>query len=222
MKLIIINLLAEEEQAEQARARDPVKILAALSMGLLAMVVAIGGVLAGVALRSGVALNEVERQLQTLEKQQTSGTIGAYRSLKQWTDDLLEINQSRQLYAPQLALIKNLVPDFIQLTRLSLVTTVVAHPPVAPPAATNIKAQLAQRSPPTTQVLTLQLEGKVISARPEEDVANFRRALETDATLSAQIQQVQLRSFGRMTGQSERNGSVVGQFVIECLYKEHP
>ena len=122
MKLIIINLLAEEEQAEQARARDPVKILAALSMGLLAMVVAIGGVLAGVALRSGVALNEVERQLQTLEKQQTRGTIGAYRSLKQWTDDLLEINQSRQLYAPQLALIKNLVPDFIQLTRLSLAT----------------------------------------------------------------------------------------------------
>ena len=67
--------------------------------------------------------------------------------------------------------------------------------------------------------MTLQLEGMVTSGRPEEDMANFRHSLETNTALSAQIQQVQLRSYGRISTQTERGGSAIGQFVIECQYK---
>ena len=41
MHLFFINLLAEAEQAEQARAHDPVKLLIAISVWLLAVVVAV-------------------------------------------------------------------------------------------------------------------------------------------------------------------------------------
>jgi len=221
---IIINLLVEEEQAERARGRDPVKLLIVIGTGLLAVVLAVGGVLSGLARRSGAALNNLEQQWQELAKLQTSGSVGTYRVLNQWTDDLLAINQSRRLCAPQLALIKDLVPDFMQLTRLSLVTTAVTRPPTGPPAeAAGVgKTQITQGPPPAAQLLTLQLEGKVVSVRPEEAVAIFRQNLETNATFGAQIHQVQLRSYGRISGPTERGGSIVGQFVIECQYKEHP
>ena len=221
---IIINLLVEEEQAARARGRDPVKLLIVISTGLLAVVLAIGGAMSGLARRSGAALNNLEQQWQELAKLQTSGSVGSYRVLNQWTGDLLAINQSRRLCAPQLALIKDLVPDFIQLTRLSLVTTAVTRTPTTLPAEDAVvgKAKITQGMPLAEQLLTLQLEGKVVSVHPEEDVAIFRQNLETNATFGAQIQQVQLRSYGRISGPTERGGSVVGQFVIECQYKEHP
>ena len=222
MNPIIINLLAREEQAEQARARDPVKVLIVISTLLLAIVVGIGGVLFGLALHSGVDLKGLEHRRTELEKQQTSGNIGAFLALKQWSGDLLEINQARRLFAPQLALIKDLVPDCIQLSRLTLATTAVVRAPTGPTpeGMDDVKAKIASRAPPASQVVVLQLEGKVISPHPEDAMASFRRDLETNGTFGAQIQQVKLRSYMRVSSPTERGGSVVGQFVLECQYKE--
>ena len=64
MKSIIINLLVEEELAQQARARDPVKLMIAISTAVLAVVVAVGGVFSGLAMRSQVALKVAETKLQ--------------------------------------------------------------------------------------------------------------------------------------------------------------
>ena len=221
MKPLIINLLVEEEQANQARARDPVKVLIAISTGVLALVVAGGGTLACQSVRSSVELTRLERQWQALSLHQTSRHVDAYRSLKQWADDLIAINQSRPLCAPQLALIKDSVPDYIQLLGLSLVTTTVAQAPPGPaPDGSDIKARIAQRAPAAAQVVTLQLEGKIISVRPEEDMANFRHNLESASKFSAQIKEAQLRSYVRLAGPAERGGPAVGQFVIECQLKE--
>ena len=224
MQPIIINLLVEEELAEQARARDPFKVVLAISIALLAVVVAVGGLLSGVALRSRVEMQIAAIKWQELEKQQTGGVVGAYRSLKQWADDLVDINQSRRLCAPQLALIKDLVPDDVQLLRLSLVTTAVARAPVAPPAEglDDVKAKIAQRPPLPAQVVVLQLEGRLASAHPEEDLADFQHNLETNAVFSPQIQSVKLRSYARISVPTERGGRVIGQFVIDCQYKDHP
>ena len=222
MRLIYINLLAEVEQAEQARARDPIKLLIAISVWLLAAVVAVGGILSGLALRSNAELKDMEHQWQEYTKQEVNSNVVTYRALKQWADDILEINHSRRLCAPQLALIKDLVPNYIQLLRLSLVTTDI--PPSAPPPldSEGDKTKTMHHTPIPVQLVILQLEGKVISVRPEEDVAKFRRILETDPKFSAQIRQVQLRSYGRIASPAERGGAATGQFVIDCQYKEHP
>lgn len=222
MRPIIINLLAEEELAEQARARDPIKLAIAISTTVLALVVAIGGIFSGLAMRSRLTVKIAESQLHELEKQQTSGIVGAYLALKQWTDDLLEINQTRRLNAPQLALLKDIIPDYIQVLRLNLSTVSVARAPAAPPTEgmDDVKAKIAARAAPATQTVILVIEGKIISLRPEDDLANFRRILETDPMFGPQIQQVKLRSYGRISGATERGAMVTGQFVLECQFKE--
>jgi len=228
VKSIIINLLVEEELAQQARARDPVKLMIAISTAVLALVVAVGGVFSGLAMRSQVAMKVAETKLHELEKQQTSGSVGAYLSLKQWTDDLIELNQSRRLCAPQLALIKDLIPDYIQIARLTLTTVAVARAPAAPAPAPevgqdDVKAKIAARAMPAAQLAVLLLDGKVVSVHPEDDLANFRRILESDPLFSAQIQLVKLRSYARVSGPAERGGPITGQFVFECQFKElHP
>ena len=223
MHLVFINLLAEAEQAEQARAHDPVKLLIAISVWLLAVVVAVGGMLFGLAVRSNAEMKVMEQQWQAVTKQQANSSAVAYQSLKQWADDILTINHSRRLCAPQLALIKDLVPSQIQLLRLSLITTDAAPPPPGPLARDpeGAKTKTGQHAPAPVQLVILQLEGKVISARPEDDVANFRRILETHPKFGAQIRQVQLRSYGRIASPAERGGTAIGQFVIDCQYKEH-
>ena len=45
MTAITLNLLAEEQLAQEARARDPVKLFIAVGLGVLTMVVALGGML---------------------------------------------------------------------------------------------------------------------------------------------------------------------------------
>ena len=210
MKLILINLLAEEEQAALARAKDPVRLLIAISAWLLVVVVLLGGLFSGLELRSGAEVRSLEQQLKELNKQQASGNIGAFQLLKQSADDFVALNQSRKLYAPQLATIKDLVPSQVQILRISLTTSAVA-----PVGSGDAKAKLAA---PPHETLFLQLEGKVSSARPENDVSEFQHILETNPKIGAQVK---LRSYGR-AGPAERGGVATGQFVIECQYKEQP
>lgn len=51
MTAITLNLLAEEQLAQEARARDPVKLFIAVGLGVLTMVVALGGVLSAVVIQ---------------------------------------------------------------------------------------------------------------------------------------------------------------------------
>jgi len=211
VKLILINLLAEEEQAAKARAKDPFRLLIAISAWLLVAVVLLGGLFSGLVLRSGAEMRSLEQQLKELNKQQASGNIGSFQLLKQSADDFIALNQSRKLYAPQLAAIKDLVPSPVQILRISLTTSAVV-----PVSSGDAKAKLAA---PLHETMFLQLEGKVSSARPENDVAEFQRILETNPKFGAQVK---LRSYGRASSPTERGGVVVGQFVIECQYKEQP
>ena len=84
MKLILINLLAEEEQAAKARAKDPFRLLIAISAWLLVAVVLLGGLFSGLVLRSGAEMRSLEQQLKELNKQQASGNIGSFQLLKQF------------------------------------------------------------------------------------------------------------------------------------------
>ena len=125
MNSIIINLLSEEQQAEQDRARDPFKVSLAVGIGALALVTTVSSVLLPVfAANYRIQAAKLRKEWQGLEAQQTGGEGGSLRAIKELADDLIEINRSRRLCAPQLALIKDLVPDSIQLTHLNLATTV--------------------------------------------------------------------------------------------------
>ena len=225
MNSIIINLLAEEQQAEQDRARDPFKVSLAAGIGALALVTAVSVLLPVFAANYKIQAAKLHKELQDLEAQQTGGEGGSIRAIKELTDDLLEINRSRRLCAPQLALIKELVPNSIQLTHLNITMTIETEESAVPPAdeSGETKSKRVSR-PKTVERAVLRLEGRAVSSRPQPELeaTAFQQILETNVAFQAYAKKVELRSVSRAGTSSDSGvtGPYVAQFVIECQYKE--
>jgi hypothetical protein len=224
MNFIIINLLAEEQQAEQERARDPVKIAIAVGMSALTLVTAVSTTLWVLAVNYRAEAGKLQREWQQLEAQQTKGESGSFLAVKGMADDLIELNRSRPLYAPQLALIQDLIPDSIQLTHLNLAATVEVQEQTGTPSDESGEGKPKRPSrPKTVEHMILCLEGKAISTRPKLEATAFRQMLETNAAFRAYVNKVELRSIS--SGVITDDGGVAGepssaQFVIVCQYKE--
>jgi len=216
MTPLTLNLLTEEQQAEAASAHDPVKIGFIAGVLILTLTACCGVLMMMWADKRKSTADRLQKRWEAITTKQGGGT---FRALKLFAGDLVAIHQRRMLLAPQLARIKDLMPDAIYLTRAEFkMNTVVgaAQPPaiaedgVARPA----RAQNVER-------LSLRLEGTAVGARPEIEVDNFLQALRADAVLSNQVKEITLRSIGR--GPATGNvgpQTVMAQFVIECLYKE--
>jgi len=214
---LTLNLLAEEQQAEAASARDPVKFAIVISILILLITASVG---VWMMMRAEQKRAEADRLQKRWDEMTTKQSGGTFRSLKLFAEDLVSIHQRRMLLAPQLARIKDLMPDSIFMGRMGLrmnteVTTVRA------PAPAEGDAPRATRSQ-TVEWLLLRLEGTAIGARPEIDVDDFLQTLRTDPVLSNQVREVSLRSTGRTPpGTGPKPKTLMAQFVIECLYKEH-
>jgi hypothetical protein len=225
MNSIIINLLAEEQQAEQDRARDPFKVSLAVGIGALALVTAVSVLLPVFAASYKIQAAKLRREWQDLEAQQTGGEGGSLRVIKELADDLLELNRSRRLCAPQLALIKDLVPNSIQLTHLGFVTTIETEESGGSPADESAEGKAKRAAhPKTVERAVLRLEGIAVSSRPQPELeaTAFQQILETNVAFQAYIKKVELRSVSRGATPPDGGGAgpYVAQFVIECQYKE--
>jgi hypothetical protein len=224
MNSIIINLLAEEQLAQQDRARDPIKLSIAAGLGAVALVTAVSVLIPVFAISYKAEAAILRKQWQELEARQAEGESGSFRTIKGLADDLVEINRSRLLYAPQLALIKDLAPDSIQLTHLNL-TAILETQDSGPPAdeSGEGKPKRAAR-PKTLERVVLRLEGKAISSKPQPELeaTAFRQLLETNAAFRTYMKKIELRSVGRSAALADAGaaGPYTAQFVIECQYKE--
>ena len=190
MNFIIINLLAEEQQALQDRARDPFKVSLAVGLGALALVTAVSVLLPVFTANYRIQAAKLRKERQDLEAQQTAGEGGSLLAIKEMADDLFEINRSRRLCAPQLALIKDLVPDSIQLTRLNLLTTIETEESGGPPADESVEGKPKRASrPKTVERVVLRLEGRAMSSRPQPELeaTAFQQILETNAAFQAYV-----------------------------------
>ena len=230
MIAITLNLLAEELQAEQARARDPLKVGIAIGASLVAITVAVGAVL-------GFMANKKHSEVAALQVKwdehqgKLAGPSAGFAAVKNQAETLMAINHARILCAPQLALIKDLVPETINLNRLgfTLITEVsqAGVPPADTPAASadpdTSKAKARRPAGPGgRRHLVLQIEGKAISPRPEIEVDKFIQSLHATPTFNDQVTQIQLRSIARATGGGEAGTGAMPSafFVIECQFKE--
>ena len=104
MTAITLNLLAEEQLAERAEARDPFKLALAIGLGLFTLTVVAGMAIARQADKQRAEADGLQTRLDSLTATQPTGTGGDTKSLKSLADDILTINQSRQLYARHLAI----------------------------------------------------------------------------------------------------------------------
>lgn len=218
MIAITLNLLAEEQQAQEARARDPIKLFTVLGLTVLTVAVAWGGTLSAVLMQKRSELQGLEAQWSKMND--VGAEEGEFQRINAFAEEVVEMNHSRIVLAPQLALIKDLIPPSVQLTQIGLA---LSKETSAPEGGGEGGAELRHAGRPKQSVrLVLRMEGIASSSRPELEVDQFIKTLRSDARFSAAVDEIQLRSISRSSRDADKSGHALAAagFVIECWYKE--
>jgi hypothetical protein len=210
MTAITLNLLVEEQRAQEARARDPLKSCIAIGVSLVMVTAVVGSLCGVVAGNKKTQENALQSEHDKLLKQRESGAATGFGAIKVHADNVAQINRTRVMMAPHMALIKDVVPGEIELTRMEL----------------RINTELDQggngRRSRNVERLTLKMEGRATSQRPELAVDDFIKGVGEHESLKDLIEKVQLRSIAsvplRETETSSKGSAV--SFVIEAAYKQ--
>jgi hypothetical protein len=130
------------------------------------------------------------------------------------------VNRNRTVVAPQLAMVKDIIPSSVQLTHINfaLATQTTGGDNGG---EEGVESKHPAR-PKQSKHLVLQLEGLAASARPELEVDQFLKSLRSDPRFGALVEDIQLRSIARTTSDADKAGGAVPavNFTIECWYKE--
>jgi hypothetical protein len=214
---ITLNLLAEEQLAQEARARDPVKLFTAVGLGVLAVAVAWGGILSAVLMQKQTELQGLEAQWK--KANDVGAEEGEFQRTSAAADEIMTLNHSRVLMAPQLALVKDLIPPSVQLSQLNFALSVETTESGGGGGEEGTESKHPSR-PKRVERLVMRMEGVASSSRPELEVDQFLKALRSNARFSALVEDIQLRSISRTS--SDKAGQTItgASFVIECWYKE--
>lgn len=220
MIAITLNLLAEEQLAQEARARDPIKLFVAVGLAVLTVAVAGGGTLSALLMQRRTELQGLEAQwnkmnnvgAEEVEFQRTSGAA----------EEILTLNHSRILMGPQLALVKDLIPPSIQLSHLGFTLNVQTIDSGGGSGGEDGAASKHPSRPKRSERLVIRMEGVAFSSRPELEVDQFLKTLRSDARFSALVENIQLGSISRTSKETDKAGNApsAATFVIECWYKE--
>jgi hypothetical protein len=218
MTAITLNLLAEEQQAQAERARDPIKLFIAVGLGVLTAAVAWGGTLSAILAQRRVELQGMEAHWKKMNE--VGQGEGDYQKDSEYATEIVAVNRSRVVVAPQLAMVKDIIPASVQLTHINfaLVTQTTGG---ESGGEEGVESKHPAR-PKQLKHLVLELNGIAASARPELEVDQFLKSLRSDARFGALVEDIQLRAIARTTSDADKASGVVPavSFVIECWYKE--
>jgi hypothetical protein len=218
MIAITINLLAEEQQAQVERARDPIKFFIAVGLAVLTVAVAWGGTLSAILTQRRVELQGLEARWKKMND--VGQGEGDYQKDSDYAAEIVAINHSRAVVAPQLAMVKDLIPSSVQLTHINfaLATQTTGGDSGGEEGAEGKHPARPKQS----KHLVLQLEGIASSTRPELEVDQFLKSLRSDTRFGGLVDDIQLRSIARTTSDADKASGVVPavNFTIECWYKE--
>ena len=218
MTAITLNLLAEEQQAQVERARDPIKFFTAVGLVVLTVVVAWGGAVSALLMQRRAELQGLEAQWKKMND--VGHDEAEYQKDSALATEIVGWNHSRLVIAPQLAMVKDVIPPSVQLSHIAFALTVeTVGGDTGGDEATGSKHPAR---PKQTKHLVLRLEGTASSARPELEVDQFLKSLRGDARFGALVDDIQLRSIGRLSNDADKTGRTVPavNFTIECWYKE--
>jgi len=215
MTAITLNLLAEEQQVQEERARDPFKIFIAIGLTLLTVAVAWGSILSVMQGQKRAELQRLETQWEKMNH--ASEQESEYQRTRALAEEIVSLNHSRLLMAPQLAMVKDLIPPTVQLSQLSFAVETATIGSVPEDDAGSKRAR-----PKQIERLLLRMEGTARSDRPELELDQFLRVLRRDARFSAVVDDIQLRAISRDPSNADKTGRgpAAVTFVIECRYKE--
>lgn len=219
MTAITLNLLAEEQLAQEARARDPIKLFTVIGLAVLTVAVAWGGMLSALLMQRRTELRGLETQWNQVND--AGAGEGEFQRTCAAAEEIVTLNHSRVLMAPQLALVKDLIPPSIQLSQLGFTLNVETTESGGGGGEEGAESKHPGR-PKRTERLVIRMDGVASSSRPELEVDQFLKALRGDARFGALVEDIQLRSISRMSKENDKAGQTPtgAGFVIECWYKE--
>jgi hypothetical protein len=218
MIAITLNLLAEEQQAQVERARDPIKLFIAVGLAVLTVAVAWGGTLSAILAQRRVELQGLEARWKKMND--VGQGEGDYQKNSEFAAEIVAINQSRVVVAPQLAMVKDLIPSSVRLTHINF--ALATETTGGDGGGEEVGEGKHPARPKQSRHLVLQLEGVASSARPELEVDQFLKSLRTDTRFGALVEDIQLRSIARTTTDADKASGAVPavNFIMECWYKE--
>jgi hypothetical protein len=183
---IRINLLAEEQAAEQIRKRDPVKRsiwLAALLV--VAMLVWSSSIQVKVMI-SRSSLNQKEASVASLTNEYVAVLEGQRRATETQAklDALFQLSTNRFLNASLLNALQHCVVENVQLTRIKVDQTYDFTPEVKTKPKSGSDRPTPGKPATVTEKMRITLDAKDASQFPGDQVSKLREAILTNAYIS--------------------------------------
>jgi hypothetical protein len=217
---IRINLLAEQQAAEDLRRRDPVKRtawVAGLFVGILALYGALRQFeLMGVARR----VRQVEAEWKKLEPDYIKVSTNLNKiadAERKWTS-LQNLASNRFLWATPLNALQYTLVDDVQIIRLKADQVYTVTEGIKP--STNAAGVSRGKPPRSREKIVLTLEANDYSASPGDQIPKFQEALSTYPYFKTNLQKVELTSRTAKQTDASKLGKPFVFFTLECQFPE--
>ena len=220
---IRINLLAEDQTAEQMRRRDPVKRVV-WGAGLLITLVL--GWSAWLQIRVGYASHEAseyEVRWTKLEKDFKGVTSNLQQTaeIERKLSALNRLATNRFLWGTPLNALQNVVVDNVQMTRLKASQAYVLTEEIKPAEQDGRKAP--GKPATSTEKITLTIEGKDFSNPAGSQVNQFKETLAADSYFKSKLKRVDGVRLNELSAPQTDPNDATKPFVLftlSCVYPE--
>jgi hypothetical protein len=216
---IRINLLAEQQAAEDIKRRDPVKRVTWVAGAIVAFLLLWTAFLQVRLTASRSAVDEVESRFAQIRAQyqlvRTNHFIAVDAENK--LSSLDQLTAERFLWAAPLHTLQYSLVDDIELTQLRGNQTYVYSE--ATPSITNSSGVVRGKPATARERITLRIEGRDYSANSVLNVRKFQESLTNQAYFQAHLSKAELAGLSPV--QSEPGTSrQFATFTIECQYPD--
>jgi len=219
---IRINLLAEQQAAEEMRRRDPVKRATWASAFLIGILVLVSGYLQFQLMAAMRAVNRSESEWKRIESDFTKITSNLNKTAeaeRKWAA-LQSLATNRFLWAPPLNALQYVMVsvDDVQVTRLKTDQSYLITEGVKP--STNSVGGVSRGKPATSrEKVMITIDAKDSSKRPGDQIVKFQQAITNYPYFRTNLQKTELTGRSpRQEGDASTRPFVT--FVIDCQYPE--
>jgi hypothetical protein len=217
---IRINLLGEQQAADDLRRRDPVKRIGWVAGLIVGVLVAWSAYLQVKLMAASRDVGRVEAEWKKLELDYNKVVTNMNRitdAQRKWTA-LQSLASNRFLWATPLNALQFSIVDDIQIVRLKTEQSYVVNEGIKP--STNAVGIVSRGKPATSrEKVAFSIEGRDYSARPGDQIFKLQEAIRSNAFFKANLQKCEL------SGRAVNPPSSAGErayvfFTLDCQFPE--
>lgn len=218
---IRINLLAEQQAAEELRRRDPVKRATWAAGFVLALLLVWAGFLQVSLMGAMREVNRYGAEWKALEKDynQVASNLNTVALAKQRIAALQSLATNRFLWAPALNALQYAWVEDVQTIRLRTEQTYTQTEGVKP--STNAAGVVSSGKPPTARErVVLAIEAKDYSSNPGDQILKFQEKINNEPYFKTNLQKSELTGRTPVQTDASNPSRPFVLFTVECQFPE--